>query len=194
MKEIWKDIPGYEGLYQVSDLGNVRSINRCVKHGKHGSMNIKGKILAQHSDGEYLKVKLGKNGKMKTHKVHRLVATAFIDNPDNLPVVNHIDCNKLNNSVDNLEWCTISYNMQHAYDNNLCESCREASKQNIRKAYEACKKPVRCTTTGIEFESAKEAADYYGLGDGSNIIGCCKGRLKSAGKFNGEKLVWEYIN
>ena len=191
--EEWKDVKGYEGLYQVSNLGNVRSLDRRVKHSVYGYMNVKGKTLSQHSDGEYLKVKLSKDGKMKTHKVHRLVATAFIDNPNELPAVNHIDCDKFNNSVDNLEWCTISYNMQHAYNNGLCESCREASKQNIHKAYEACKKPVRCVTTGKEFKSAKEAADYYKVGDGSNIIGCCRGRLKSAGKLNGIKLRWEYI-
>ena len=104
MEELFRDVAGYEGLYQVSNLGNVKSLNYL----NTGQV----RILKQrkHTDG-YLQINLWKEGKMKTHYVHRLVAQAFIENPDNLPEVNHIDENKQNNRVDNLEWCEHTYNM-----------------------------------------------------------------------------------
>lgn len=103
MKEIWKPISGYENLYKISNLGNVISLrnNRFLKHHM-----IKG----------YLFVQLSKDGKSRNYLVHRLVAGAFIDNPNNLPEINHKDENPLNNVVFNLEWCTHKYNMNY---NNL---------------------------------------------------------------------------
>ena len=109
--EEWKSIPGYEGLYEVSNLGRVRSVDRYVKY-LNGMIHLhKGKVLSPgiRSDG-YLQVSLCCNGKYKTIAVHRLVAQAFIENPDNLPEINHKDEDKTNNSVDNLEWCDRSYN------------------------------------------------------------------------------------
>ena len=107
MKEIWKDIKGYDGLYQVSNLGNIKRLkdNYIFKVNK----NSRG----------YRVVTLTKNKKEKSITVHRLVAQAFIDNPYNFSQINHIDGNKLNNKIDNLEWCTASQNMQHAYKNGL---------------------------------------------------------------------------
>ena len=97
--EIWKDCKGYEGLYQVSNLGRIWSIK--------GQRYLKG---CEDKDG-YLRINLkAKNGKAKTERVHRLVAIAFIPNPLGLPVVNHKDENKQNNAVDNLEWCSVRYN------------------------------------------------------------------------------------
>lgn len=111
-KEIWKDIDGYEGLYKVSSYGNVLSLKYCGSNRKH--------LLAPNIDHRgYLMAHLSKRGKTKTFKIHRLVASAFIPNPDNLPQVNHKDGDKLNNCVDNLEWCTCSYNVKHAYDTGL---------------------------------------------------------------------------
>ena len=105
-KRIWKDIPGYEGLYQVSNTGQVRSLNY--------RQTGKTKILKQHTDKNgYKKVGLSKNGKVKTYAVHRLVAKAFISNPNNLPYVNHKDENPSNNAVWNLEWCDCSYNTSY---------------------------------------------------------------------------------
>jgi hypothetical protein len=100
--EIWKDIIGYEGLYQVSNLGNVKSIkkNKLMKIGLH-------------ADG-YNRLWLSKENKSKGFLLHRLIAIHFIPNPNNLPEVNHKDANKLNNSIDNLEWCSHSENMNHA--------------------------------------------------------------------------------
>ena len=104
MNEIWKDIVGYEGLYQVSNLGNVKRINFFKKE----------RFVIPCSNGSgYLYVSLSKNNKRKNFYIHRLVATAFIENHDNLPVINHKDENRSNNSVDNLEWCTQKYNCNY---------------------------------------------------------------------------------
>ena len=110
MEEIWKDISGYEGVYQVSNLGNVRSLDRLDGRGR----NIQGVLLKQViSTNDYLKVTLYKNGKSKTKTVHRLVAEAFIPNTENKPQVNHIDEDKLNNIVYNLDWMTNIENTNH---------------------------------------------------------------------------------
>ena len=112
MQEIWKDIKGYESRYQVSNLGNVKSLNyNCTK---------KAKLLVYHLNHKgYARVHLTKDKQDKYISVHRLVAQAFIPNPNNYPQVNHIDGNKLNNNVDNLEWCTNEYNFQHALKTGL---------------------------------------------------------------------------
>lgn len=111
MIEEWRSISGYEGLYEVSSFGRVRSLDRYVK-GKSESYRLyKGKVLSPGKDkGDYLFVILCCNGKVYRKCVHRLVAEAFIPNPDNLPEVNHKDEVKTNNSVDNLEWCDRKYN------------------------------------------------------------------------------------
>ena len=112
--EEWRSIPGYEGLYEVSNLGRVRSLDRYVKY-SNGNIHLhKGKVLSlgKNTDG-YLKVHLKCNTKCKTITVHRLVALTFIPNPDNLPCVNHKDEDKTNNRVENLEWCTQQYNLNY---------------------------------------------------------------------------------
>lgn len=110
MTEIWKDITGYEGYYQVSNLGRIRSLDRYVFNGQAYYL-VKGSIkVLRHNNWGYCQVKLSKGDKTKMFLVHRLVASAFIPNPDNLPCVNHIDEDKTNNCVDNLEWCSIAYN------------------------------------------------------------------------------------
>lgn len=115
MKELWKDIVGYEGIYQISNLGNVRSLNRVVIRGKV-KQKRKGKVLSNYKIGKgYYAVRLCK----KMYPIHRLVALHFLKNKDNKPCVNHIDGNKLNNSASNLEWCTLKENTEHAYKNNL---------------------------------------------------------------------------
>jgi hypothetical protein len=109
MKELWKSIEGYEGLYEISDLGNVKILERKRPNGKL----YKEKIMRANARGNYAEVSLYKDGKATHHLVHRLVAEAFIPNPDNLPQVNHRDENKKNNCVDNLEWCTAKYNCNY---------------------------------------------------------------------------------
>ena len=111
IEEIWKPVIGYEGLYEVSSYGRVRSLDRYVKGKGESYWLRKGKVLSpeKNKDG-YLLVSLCCNGKRYLRTVHRLIAQAFIPNPDNLPEVNHLDEDKTNNRVDNLEWCDRSYN------------------------------------------------------------------------------------
>lgn len=112
--EIWEDVAGYEGLYQVSNLGNVKSLGHNAKAGIMGYKFYHGKNLKPYpckTRKGYLYVALFKNGHRKQYRVHRLVAESFIPNPFNLPEVNHIDHNVANNSVENLEWCTKEYNL-----------------------------------------------------------------------------------
>ena len=113
--EIWRDIEGYEGLYQVSNEGRIKSLKR------HHVRNDR--ILKQSKDKDkYKRVDLRKDNVSATKRVNRLVAKAFIPNPNNYPVVNHKDENKENNSVDNLEWCSISYNNDYGLRNgNFCK-------------------------------------------------------------------------
>jgi hypothetical protein len=105
MDEIWKDIAGFEGLYQISNSGRVKSF----LNSKNGYI-----LSAKHSGGWYLSVRLTDGNVYKSFKIHRLVADAFIPNPENKHEVNHIDGNKQNNMVSNLEWVTSSENMKHA--------------------------------------------------------------------------------
>ena len=107
-RRIWKDIQGYEGLYQVSNLGEVRSLNY-----KGFTGNIHNLKLILRKDG-YLQVNLSKNGKKKNYRVHRLVAETFIENPNNLIIVNHKDLNRSNNLFTNLEWVTQKENMNYS--------------------------------------------------------------------------------
>ena len=119
-QEIWKDIEGYEGKYQVSNCGNVRSL---MYHNTKGIKRIS--LLKPATDAcGYFRCALSKNNILKTYKVHRLVAQAFIPNPNNYPQINHIDGNKKNNNAGNLEWCTNSMNQVHAYSHNLNQGAR----------------------------------------------------------------------
>ena len=135
--EVWKDIEGYEGLYQVSTCGNIKSLARIVHSEKRGDYKIKEKILKQSDTTTgYKKVELCKdNEKRKSFKVHRLVAQAFIPNPNNKPEVNHIDGNKINNNIDNLEWVTSSENSIHAYETGLNPNKKELDEKEIIYMY-----------------------------------------------------------
>lgn len=158
--EIWKDIAGYEGKYQVSNRGRVKSLN----YNRTGQERI---LKVGNVGNGYLGVILYKNGKIKRCKIHRLVTTAFIPNPDNLPEVNHKDKNKTNNCVDNLEWCTTQYNIDYS-----------KSKQVIGIH--------KVTGLILEFSSTMEAERITNIPNG-NISKCCKGRRKSAGGY-----IWMY--
>ena len=188
MSEIWKPIKGYEGLYEVSNKGRIKSLKRYT-NSKNEFGNIKQnhneKILKNNTmKTGYVMTTLYKEGKPKSFFIHRLVAEAFLENPYLLPQVNHIDGNKSNNYVSNLEYVTNSENQKHAYDTGL---------KNAQRVYESNRKPVRCITTGKEFDSIKEAALYYNIKSNSKICNCCNHKQKYAGKYNGQKLVWEYI-
>ena len=133
--EVWKDIEGYEGLYQVSNFGNIKSLPK-VRHNGRGTYIQKEKILKpSNTSTGYKKIELCKDGKRKGFKVHRLVAIAFIPNPDNKPEVNHIDGNKINNNIDNLEWVTSSENTIHAYETGLNSNKKDLDEKKIIYMY-----------------------------------------------------------
>lgn len=174
-KEIWKDISGYEGLYQVSNLGRVKSLGNRSNHKKPMIKSL------QNRNG-YYSITLYKNSKTKTTGVHRLVAEAFIPNPDNLPEVNHKDENKLNNRVDNLEWCNKKYNINYGH------SAVNRRIQNRERGLSMSKK-VLCVETGVIYPSITEAYRQTGIGQ-KEIINVCKGKphYKTAGGYH-----WKYI-
>lgn len=113
--EIWRPVKGYEGLYEVSNKGRIRSLDRIAIFKDGRSRKYYGKVLEIKTvnNSGYLTVGLHNNGKQKTLLVHRVVAEAFIDNPNRYPEVNHIDQDKLNNRIENLEWCTHIKNVNH---------------------------------------------------------------------------------
>ena len=141
-KEQWENIKGYENYYQVSNLGSVRSLSRYVK-GKNGNQYKNGKILKSNTDKYgYLYYVICKHSICKSYKAHRLVLLAFKENPNNYPECNHLDGNKKNNYIKNLEWCDKSTNEKHAYKIGLKNSKGEKHSQaklksddikNIRK-------------------------------------------------------------
>lgn len=125
IREIWRDVAGYEGYYQVSTVGRVRSLDRVIKRANNSPMLRKGVMLTPQKDSDgYLLVGLKRGGKEYKAKVHRLVAEAFIPNYDNKPIVNHLDGDKGNNAVNNLEWCTDRENSHHARATGLLRPAR----------------------------------------------------------------------
>ncbi len=134
--EIWKDIKGYEGLYQISNYGRVKSIPRTKKHSYNGIAHLKEKILKPIYINGYQRVSLCKNSKATYMFVHKLVANAFIKNPNNYPEINHIDENKANNIYNNLEWCTHSYNINYGTRNERVSQKEKETKRKIKLCME----------------------------------------------------------
>lgn len=179
----WRAIEGYEGYYEVSNTGEVRSVNRIIPDKKLGTKYLKGKImkLSENKDKKrggqgYLVVNLRKNHTSTVIQVHRLVANAFIENPNNLPTVNHKDGNKHNNSMDNLEWVTYAENNIHALESELRHprGCRIAM----------------INSDGViinEFKSVSEASRETGIGIVA-ISRCVNGRIRTAGGFTWKKI------
>ena len=164
-EEVWKDVKGFEGLYQISSLGQVKSLrrNKILKPKKHRC--------------GYLIVDLCNNGE-KTRYIHRLVAEAFIPNPNNLPQVNHIDENKKNNSVNNLEWCTPKYNTNYG---SRIERFSESRKKKVLQ-FDLDGNFIK------EWKSAVDIEKETGL-EQNNIRSCCR---KEQGKAYG--YIWRYAN
>lgn len=166
---MWKDIEGYEGIYQISDSGEVKSLN-YKRTGKEGL-----RALRKDKDG-YIIVDLLKENKSTTYKVHRLVAQAFLPNPDALPEVNHKDEDKTNNTVDNLEWCDRSYNINYGTAKD-----RAASKRS--------KTVLQYDLAGnfiAEFKSTREVERILGINQVS-VSQCCRGQIKKSHGF-----IWKY--
>lgn len=190
MEEKWKSIYNYEGLYEISNIGNIRSCARYISCGRGEKQFRKSKILNPITTPKgYKRITISKDGEKKNFMIHRLVAQAFIPNPDNKPQINHIDGNKQNNNVTNLEWFTNGENQIHAWGTGLNKGSTGMFKgEKHRNA-----KSVVCKTTGEIFNYIKLASKIYGI-DRSDISRCCNGKAKSAGKhpITGEKMVWEW--
>ena len=181
MTEVWKDIEGYEGKYQISNLGNVKRLHRIVKSGaKYTTIRVyEEKMLKQSlSKKGYRIISLYSDSGLKNHIVHRLVAQAFIPNPLKLPQVNHKDENKLNNVVENLEWCTAQYNNNYGT-------------RNYRNAQAKSQKIIQKDLNGNiikEWESATEVEKQLGF-EASSIRKCCLNKAKTAYKYYWERKV-----
>ena len=165
--EMFVDIRGYEGYYQVSNYGKVRSLDRVIKEKTGKTQTLKGRVLKLRiNPGGYYYVGLGKNGTKATFAIHQLVAQAFIPNPYNKKTVNHLDGNKLNNSVANLEWSTYSENLEHAYKIGLrraVKSSEVASKNYKRKLTEQQVKEIKLLIAAKSL-TLKQIANQYNVG------------------------------
>jgi hypothetical protein len=189
MEEIWKTIPGYEGYYQVSSMGRVRSMPRYVKCRAGKERLAKGRIrkTVPYGNGGYLSVTLSVGNNFSTHPVHRLVAMTFLPAIPGKTAVNHKDGHKLNNRVENLEWCTFAENTKHGYDMGLIKTPPTRSgKQHFRS-----KPVIQMDKQGnviAEFESVNQAAlaiDYHVTG----ILLSCRLPKRHAGGYK-----WQFKN
>lgn len=156
--EIWKDIVGYENIYMISNFGRVWAYQRVIELPKQ-PWTTGGTFLAERNHNGYRICYLYNNCKREKKRIHRLVAEAFIPNKNSLPVVNHIDGNKSNNKVDNLEWATRSENMQHAFDTGLIKRKTTLQIKTPDKYgwVSGNKRLILDTQTGIFYEGYKEA-------------------------------------
>lgn len=183
MQEIWKDIPGYEGKYQISNLGNVLSL-----HFKRSSTNSQ--LLKPRIDHNgYSRVYLRKPGERKVFFIHRLVAIAFIPNPQNKPFVNHINSNRSDNRAENLEWCTQQENIKHGY---LYGNVKPPT---FIKGRTGAKCPTSKPVLQISLSDNSVIQEFPGMNEAHRITGfytsgiceCCKGKIKS---YKG--YIWRY--
>ena len=160
MEELWKDVAGYEGLYQVSSIGRVKSLSRYVEFYRNGRgpflRPVKEKILSLGNNGRYSTATLCRNDEMNQQYVHRLMCLAFLPNPKNKPQVNHKNGDSWDNRIENLEWCTESENIQHAIKIGL-QTYNPATGSRAGKA-----KKVINTLTGEVFGCIKDAHESFG--------------------------------
>jgi len=189
-KEQWKPICNYENYYEVSNLGNIRSVDRYVKSKSNSRVLLKGKpmkyVVSIHG---YKRITLCKDGKHKQFFIHRLVALAFLKNSYNKPMINHIDGNKLNNELSNLEWCTHSENLLHAYRTGL--TIPKGNRKGINGYLHPQSKIV------LQFDLNGILINEYGSIGVTKFAGftpqhvhsCCIGKLKTHKKFK-----WQYKN
>lgn len=174
MEEIWKEIAGYNGRYEVSNMGRIRSYAQDRKNGKIklGNETAKGYLTILLYDGR---------GGSKWIPVHRLVASAFLDNPDNLPQVNHKDENKKNNCADNLEWCTNEYNYHYGTRTERAAKANRCNPATSRRVYS-----IDQNGNKTYYDSINEAERVTGLCH-ANISRTLKGRSHHCGK-----MQWYY--
>lgn len=171
--EEWRDVPGYEGFYQISSLGRLRSLDR-----ESGGKKYSGKIISSKRRSGYIVDILCKDGVRKTCRRHRLVAEAFLPNPEEKPEVNHIDGNKINNCIDNLEWATHRENTEHAWVTGLTKAPPAQEPMEVVQMYE-----------GNEIATYKsiEIAGRINQISPEDICKCCKAKRKNAGRYT-----WKY--
>ena len=150
--ELWKDVLGYEGIYEVSNIGRVRTKEGKTTHSvMHGTRTWKSRILKEKNpNGRDIRVSLWKDKKERSYLVHQLVGEAFIENPNNFNQINHLDGNPRNNHVDNLEWCSPKENVNHAFDNNLMGTNKRIILRNVNNGELK------------EFGSMSKASEYLG--------------------------------
>lgn len=171
MQEIWKDVPEYEGLYQVSNFGRVKSFRESSKFKKPKELILKLSLI----NSGYAVVTLYKETNKRKFQIHRLVASVFLPNPLNLPCVNHKDENKLNNCVDNLEWCTYEYNNNYGT-------------ARIRFSYTKSRPIQQKTLEGYplaKYESIRIASELLKIDYANILLWCNKGI--------GGGYIWEFI-
>ena len=182
--EIWRDIKGYEGVYQISNMGNVKSL------GNNKSRKEKVLKLAKNTNG-YLKVNLYKDGKQKNYLIHRLVAESFIPKVEGKTHVDHIDSNRQNNNVNNLRWCTIVENNNFDLYRKHMSEAKKGEKHHMygkTGALHNRSKIVLCIETGKIYGSTMEAGRETGINQ-SSISAVCNSRRKSAGGYH-----WKYVD
>lgn len=179
-EEIWRDVPNYEHLYEVSNLGNVRSLNKFVKTRGNGRRLIVGRVLKNLcGSGGYYHVSLYKECKQEIISIHRLIAKVFLPNPNNYPVINHIDSNRKNNDLSNLEWCTQKHNLQHARD---CGRLNYDSQKIKIKSFN----PI---SGEFVYYNSINSVKKYGFTP-SLVCYCAKGIIKSK---THKGLIWDYV-
>ena len=189
MQEIWRDIPEYAGLYQVSNLGRVKSMKRVIERKNNKILPLNERILRQQNTNGYRFVRLSKNNKIKQHLVHRLVATQFIDNIFNYNEINHIDEDKTNNNVNNLEWCSHKYNINYGTGNERRRKSEKGKKKsgNYKNITHAGKKILQYDLQGNfikEWNSIAEASKTLKL---KKIWEVCNNKRNKCGNF-----IWKY--
>lgn len=191
MEEIWKDIKGYEGLYQVSNFGRIKGMEKICKS-CYGSTSIKKERILKNrinNKNGYYRVTLYKEDGKKDFYVHRLVAETFIPNIDNKPAINHKDGDKGNNNVDNLEWVTYKENTNHAWKTKLIVMTEKHKNTNIENGMKLAKKVIqydRQMRKLAEYNSLSEAGRINQIKE-SGISRCCRGLIKQAGGY-----IWRY--
>lgn len=177
MEEAWKDVKGYEGYYQVSSLGRVRSLDRVVSRCLY-MVHVAGRIMDQRANTNgYMRVALSRNGVCKYEFVHRLVATAFVENPNSYGYVDHIDSDRLNNCASNLAWCTQGDNIHFAYERGRRPHVH-LSQEAIESLSAANRRQV-IRDDGKVYKSVGDAADDIGV-TGAMVSHVLNGRAKTA--------------
>ena len=184
--EIWKPIPDYSSYYEASSMGRVRSVSRVLPHPRNKTMPLpkKGKILKPELDiYGYLVVKLSKKGEVKTFKVHRLVALAFIPNPDHLPQIDHINARKYDNRPENLRWCTTQQNTAWRDERRTPKVLCKETRRKFATSYEAAAWVIQ---NGIKNHKGIQTTNYKTVSRA--IRDACNGIIGSAYNFH-----WAYL-